>query len=190
MNVSKFLQNLPFQNVSLISKSGADGEVYQDEKYVYKLSIVYDHYHSLSFDKDFNCTIKIINDLSFKPDPAFVDVRKFEELLSGYRQAANGKQKYHIYFYQMPKLLPILEDEKKALHTLLCHEDNNLVKNPNLALMKELSNYLDFDFVKMKKFLSDIEASAYLHLDMHTRNIMKDGSGNFKLIDLDRITTK
>lgn len=190
MNVSKFLQNLPFQNVSLISKSGADGEVYQDEKYVYKLSIVYDHYHSLSFDYDFNQTINILKNLSFKSDPAFVNIIKFQDLLSGYRHAINGKQKYHIYFYQMPKLLPISEDEKKALHTLLCHEDNNLVKKLNLNLIKELSNYLDFDFIKMKKFLSDIEASAYLHLDMHTRNIMKDDSGNFKLIDLDRITIK
>lgn len=182
--------SLPFKKATLISKSGADGEVYESNNIIYKLSIIYDHYHCIDFEKKFSSTIEIIQSLVNYPDPAFVSVLKFENLLSGYREAANNKQKYHIYCYQMPKLFPLTEDEKKVLHSLISHEDNNIQKTFDVALATTLKKHLEFDLDKLVEFSNNISKSKYLHLDMHDRNIMKDMHGNFKLIDLDRITLK
>jgi Ser/Thr protein kinase RdoA (MazF antagonist) len=47
---------------------------------------------------------------------------------------------------------------------------------------------LDFEWDKVVRFYKACTRSEIIHEDIHHRNIMKDDSGNFKLIDLDRIS--
>jgi hypothetical protein len=92
----------------------------------------------------------------------------------------------------MEKLLSLSEDEQKVFHTLLSHEDRNLVKNYSPAerqvILQNLRRGLDFDEGRVSLFVDKLNNSPVQHLDIHTRNIMKDANGNFKMIDLDRLT--
>jgi thiamine kinase-like enzyme len=91
----------------------------------------------------------------------------------------------------MEKLFKISEDERKIFHTILSHEDRNIVKNYPLDKVKKMltgmSYSLDFDYNKVIFFYQNLRDCPLQHLDLHVRNIMKDIDGNFKMIDFDRM---
>jgi len=99
---------------------------------------------------------------------------------------------YKIFYrYSMEVLNPLTDDEWKLFHTLVSHEDSCKVKDLSSHrvnfLIKDLSNYLDYNVDDVKVFCEDLVKSKIKHLDLHPRNIMKDNKGNFKLIDLDNL---
>lgn len=98
---------------------------------------------------------------------------------------------YALYWYVMEKLLPISDDEQKVFHTILSHEDRNIVKNYTSSelekILEGLRRGLDFDAERVKFLCDGIRTSPIKHLDIHPRNIMKNAAGDFKLIDFDRV---
>lgn len=96
------------------------------------------------------------------------------------------------YYYIMELLFNISSDEKKVFHTLLSHEDQNKVKNyspPQVKqILKGMQLGLDFDPQAIQNFLQQLNNSTIKHNDLHPRNIMKNKDGQFKLVDLDRLT--
>jgi serine/threonine protein kinase len=101
----------------------------------------------------------------------------------------NGQQEFLLYYYIMEKLEKISEDEKKVFHTILSHEDQAIEKNIDLFKIEKtlqgMSRGLDFNLKRIMLFCEQIKNSKIKHNDLHPRNIMKHGDGDFKAIDLD-----
>jgi thiamine kinase-like enzyme len=175
---------------------GADGEVFSiinDNTKVIKLGIKYE-YGDEDLDKEYR---RISQGLEY-----FINVQPrvyarvyeqgylgtFSREISSFR---GGKQKFIIYYYTMEKLEKITEDEKKVFHSILSHEDRGIEKkfSPDKVreMLQGMGRGLDFDVEKVTFFYENIKSASVSHLDIHARNIMKNGSGDFKLIDLDRI---
>jgi serine/threonine protein kinase len=97
----------------------------------------------------------------------------------------------HYCYYVTEKLKPLSEDEWKVFHSIISHEDRNIVKNYSDAKIKEilfgLSCGLDFDVKSVTFFCTGLRQSPLKHLDLHPRNIMKDSRGYFKLVDFNRM---
>jgi hypothetical protein len=161
---------------------GSDGEVFDlidKPNVVIKFCAIFED----SEEKEF-AAINILQQLIIQPLSFYAQPFFFSYL---------GRYKEHIlYFYTMEKLLSLSEDEQKVFHTLLSHEDRNLVKNYSPAerqvILQNLRRGLDFDEGRVSLFVDKLNNSPVQHLDIHTRNIMKDANGNFKMIDLDRLT--
>lgn len=168
---------------------GSDGQCFEicglNDK-VIKISGAY------SYEPFYNCqyteTSKVLDYLIINDDPAYVRVHAHMFLGSFPYPIKDGK--CNLYYYTMDKLKKISEDEKKVFHTILSHEDKNIVKNyspPQIKkILSELHRGLDFDFKKITFFCDSLRASKVHHQDLHIRNVMKDLQGNFKLVDLDR----
>lgn len=96
-----------------------------------------------------------------------------------------------LFYYITEKLNSLSKDEYKVFHTIVSHEDKNLVKNYTLdkvaEMLQGLARGLDFDAERIISFYEALQNSPIRHLDLHPRNILKDNSGNFKLIDFNRI---
>lgn len=194
MLVQKFLEknniNLDFDLSSLISDAGADGSVYNiTNNQVLKLSAQFDWNDNLKLD--YKNTCDVLSYLSGKVLPSFANVYSFAHIGRFNRTVFNDViQNYVLYYYTMEKLNPISEDEKRVFHTLLSHEDNNVVKNYSKSKVKEivesLHRALDFDKGKVMMLCDDIRSSVIEHNDLNPRNIMKNDRGDFKLIDFDR----
>lgn len=174
---------------------GADGEVFElEDNKVLKLCI-----YNTSSDADAETKYKYISDvlLTLKNNNAkiFASVYEFGHLGKYTKTLYNNEeQKYILYYYIMEKLNKISEDEKKVFHSILSHEDRGLKKNFSILKIKEMlrgmSKGLDFDTKRVIFFCENIAKQAICHNDIHPRNIMKDNSGNFKLIDFDRCELK
>jgi RIO-like serine/threonine protein kinase len=163
---------------------GADGQVFLLNDLVIKYSVY--------FDKDYTNYKKLKQLFDFiKNDDSnlFVKLFSFDYLLSGERDFYTRKQKYIICSCTMEKLIPLNEDEKKVFHTTISHEDGNKLKpitNNTFDMIKELHNFLSFDYNKMIEFHKKLQTSKINHNDLHVRNVMKDSNNNYKLIDFDR----
>jgi len=172
---------------------GADGQVFElleDNNRVIKLSILYNY-----SDQDIDdCYDQIVKTLSYiqehRPDPC---VRVYEHgcLYRGQRDTYIGTQDFIIYYYVMEKLNKISEDEKKVFHSIISHEDLGIKKNFSESVLKDMlvgmGRGLDFDMEKVLLFDNNIRNSKVRHNDIHIRNIMKTGAGDFRLIDFDRV---
>jgi len=103
---------------------------------------------------------------------------------------SKNENRFALYFYTMEKLEDISDDEKKVFHTIISHEDRNIVKDFSINEVQEklkgLSLGLSFDEKKVIFFYENLKKSYINHNDIHVRNIMKDNQGNFKMIDFDR----
>lgn len=168
---------------------GADGEVFNfiDNK-VIKFSIIYQY--DLDIHHIYSNIEKILLYLqSFQPS-THARVYEYKYLGTCARKTVNGFQPYIFYYYVMEKLNKLSEDEKKIFHTILSHEDKNIIKDYSSKKIKEmlkgLSRGLDFDEKKVTFFCNNFRKTMVQHNDIHVRNIMKDALGNFKLIDFDR----
>jgi len=175
---------------------GSDGEVFEIDNQpdkVIKFCIDYE-----SFDININVHYKqdivpILDYLVASPIQAYARVYSHSYMGIYEREflsSPNGKQKFVLYYYIMEKLYKISEDESKVFHSILSHEDHGIVKDYPLRkiekMLTELSRGLDFDAKKVTLFCENLKSPPVVHLDIHPRNIMKDHSGSFKLIDFDR----
>lgn len=197
MQVVKYLDS-NFQPLlsNLESKvgDGADGEVYNlISGNIAKFSIFFP-WEGESLDLVKKEKVEIVNRVKSLPD-TFVKVINFQHLMDGSRQTVDGSQLFSIYYYEMERLFKISEDEKKVMHSLISHEDSNLKKDFTTqkakSILNGLSFGLDFDFDKVLSFikkLQHLETVGIEYLDYHPRNVMKDSGGNFKLIDIDRMS--
>jgi hypothetical protein len=168
---------------------GADGEVYEisnDSTKVIKFGVFYEReraFDLVGLNKMFHY---MINNSVMGLGRVF----DFHYLGESIREVYRGQQKYYLYYYVMEKLNRISEDESKVFHTILSHEDRNINKNYSpdelQEILKGLSYGLDFDFDKVKDFYSTLQTCPIYHSDIHSRNIMKTNSNDFKLIDFDR----
>ena len=175
---------------------GADGEVFSIvdvPNKVLKLGIFYER-HDKGFEEYYKHIQKVLDFLITAQPDAYAYVYEQGYLGTYTRKAEHwrsGEQKFIIYYYTMEKLNKITDDEKKVFHTILSHEDRGIEKNFSSDKIREMlegmSRGLDFDAEKITLFCDNIKKAPVSHLDIHVRNIMKDGTGNFKLIDLDRV---
>lgn len=181
---------------SEIGFGGADGQVFEilnSPNKVIKISVLYDDFNStLTLEDKYANVSNTLEFLKNKTPLEYACVYE-HEYLGKYNRPFYEKQDgqdYILYYYIMEKLNKISEDEKKVFHSILSHEDRNAVKNFSFLKIKKmlsgLSMGLDFDKEKIILFYESIQTSKIKHLDLHPRNIMKDNSGNFKLIDFDR----
>lgn len=175
---------------------GADGQVFTivgDDSKVIKLGIFYER-HDKKFLQYYKQIQKVLDYLISTQPPAYARVYGQGHLVTASREAPHwrsGRQQFVIYYYIMEKLHDITEDEQKVFHTILSHEDRGIEKKFSPEKIREMlqgmSRALDFDAEKVTLFCEKIKSAPISHLDIHVRNIMKDASGNYKLIDLDRI---
>ena len=180
-------------NVGVRLGDGSNGEclsIVGDPNMVIKLSILYDY--NIGLYKFYEEIRKSINYIIQTKPRAYVNV--YEQGYFGTFSRYSGGQKFILYYYLMEKLQEISEDEARVFHSILSHEDRLIKKNWSSVkidkILKSLSTALDFDASMVKLFLEDIKLSNLIHRDLHSRNIMKTISGNFKLIDLDSLTFK
>lgn len=183
---------IPFAPATKLG-DGADGDVYEivgDPHKVIKFCVMYDRYGSdlITEYEDINKVLCYLE----KHKPA-ICARVYEHafLTDGIQINQEYQLKYLLYYYVMEKLQKITEDEKKVFHSILSHEDRGIIKNFSEAeafdMLMGMSKGLEFDFTKVFNFYDALKESSIKHRDIHVRNIMKDGSGNFRLIDFDRV---
>jgi serine/threonine protein kinase len=200
MNVLSLCQQLCPEKIPVQTEErldgGADGEVFtivgQPDK-VIKFGIFYER-HDKKFLQYFKQIQKVLDHLILTQPSAYARVYDHGHLITSSRKAEHwrsGQQKFVMYYYIMEKLQKTTEDEQKVFHTILSHEDRGIEKNfsPDeiRKMLRGMERGLDFDAEKVTLFCENIRSATISHLDIHVRNIMKDESGNFKLIDLDRI---
>ncbi len=194
MLVYKLCQNLcPEKLVTVGARlgDGADGEVFEltDDR-VIKFCVLYET-GSKKLENTYKYISRVIDHLIAHPSPVFAYV--YEHVFLGeYSRIAwgNQRQRYFLYYYTMEKLNKISDEERKVFDTIVSHEDRGKKKDFSTDQIKEmlsgLAQGLDFDTEKVIYFCGNFKKSPVTHLDIHPRNIMKDGAGNFKLIDFDR----
>jgi serine/threonine protein kinase len=170
---------------------GADGEVFEikeDPNKVIKFCTLFDY--NMDLKKSYKNISQIINYLISNSPQTYAKVFSHKYMGEYSRDTVWGKQKYILYYYTMEKLMKLSEDEKKVFHSLISHEDQGKQKNWSSIKLKEmltgLQTGLDFDRKKVIFFMENFVKIPIIHTDIHPRNIMKDASGNFKLIDFDR----
>ena len=176
---------------------GSDGEVFEienDPNKVIKFCVMYErgdrklepYYHKK--------LAPLIDQLITQPIDTYARVYAHEYMgifSRDFQSSKTGKQKFILYYYLMEKLQRISEDESKVFHSILSHEDRGIEKKFSTEKLREmlegLGRGLDFDAERVIFFCEALRDAPISHLDIHPRNIMKDGSGNFKLIDFDRV---
>ncbi len=195
MQVLNLLQQNNITQIPFLGKElgfGADGQVFElaDDPYrVIKLSVCFDE------EKTYEDVEEILQYLLQYQPLSYATVYEATYLGHYNRQIIRGNtsvlQNYFLYFYVLEKLYKISEDEKKIFHSIISHEDKNITKNYPLSKVKEMldgmSYSLDFDYNKVLFFYQHLQNCPLKHLDLHVRNIMKDGNGNFKMTDFDRM---
>jgi serine/threonine protein kinase len=163
---------------------GSDGEVLEivgDPKKVIKLSAIYDH--PAREIKTYQDVKKVLDHLISTPTDAFVRVYEQGFFGSFSRKSAEWHkdgQDFLMYYYIMDKLEQISVNEFKVFHSILSHEDRKIIK------LIGLSRGLDFDVEKVIIFCNNIANGPIIHDDINPRNIMRNASGDYKLVDLDR----
>jgi serine/threonine protein kinase len=154
--------------------AGVDGEVFEIDNNPFKVIKL-----CLSYDLETN---PVISYLVVYHLPTYAHVYECGHLFEN--------ENFILHYYIMEKLFPITEDESKVFHTIISHEDRNIIKNYSLREIKKilngLSRGLDFDEKRVTFLCENLKKNPVHHLDLHSRNIMKDAQGNFKLVDFDR----
>lgn len=178
---------------------GADGEVLSikdDSHRVLKLGIIYGR-PGESVKRQYEQIEQVLNTVQHEQPRAYVHLYDHGYMGTYSRQIhirprGRAEQDFIIYYYLMDKLDSITEDEGKVFHSILSHEDRGIKKNFSAEKIQEMlqgmSRGLDFDAEKITLFCSNIKEAKLSHLDIAVRNIMKDSVGEFKLVDVDRVT--
>jgi thiamine kinase-like enzyme len=201
--LSLIKHQLPADILSDISdkiSDGADGEVFalkSDPNKLIKLSIIYDQDLNDSPQNliDKYESIRLIHDEIIKNNyDHLCKVYYFSDYFVGSRSTVEGQQYFISYFSIIERLNKTSSDETKVFHSILSHEDQNKNKSYTDDKLKDiltgLSFGLDFNYDNVVGFYNKIKFCKIKHLDVHPRNIMKSGDGNFKLIDFDRMEIK
>lgn len=186
-------------NINLDQKlgDGSDGEVFSlqdDPSKVIKLGVLFGDISEI--EQQYNKLSSVLQFIIDKNPQPYVRVYAQANLgiYSRTLVGSNMSQYFLLYYYIMENLSRISEDEKKVFHSILSHEDNNIMKNYSIDKIKEiligLQKGLDFNFKNIILFCSKIAEAPIEHHDMHIRNIMKTNLDQFKLIDLDSCKIK
>ena len=188
MNIYKYISEFPIVPGKEIG-IGADGQVFDlPNNKAIKYSILFDYNQNIH-----NIFNKRLNVFKTLDENVFVKIYDYKKVLESTRTFDEQNQTYIVYYYVMDKLSKISDDESKVFHTLLSHEDANIIKDYStqqiINICNDLSKFLDFNKNKVMDFIFNYKSSKFIHLDLHPRNIMKLNE-EFKLIDLDRITKK
>lgn len=175
---------------------GADGETFvvaDDPTKVLKLSVIYDRFEDSPKEIYFNQIAPVLDYVMLQRPPMCVTVYEHGYLGEYSRKMAHwrkGVQNFVIHYCIMERLSPLSDDEKRALHSLVSHEDRKIEKDLAPKKIKEivggLARGLDFDQEKVILFCDQLREAFLSHSDIHPRNIMKDDKGYFKLVDFDR----
>jgi serine/threonine protein kinase len=171
---------------------GADGDVYtinNDPSKVIKY-VVYYCWNSENLNQVIEQ--KLATYSAIKADSSlFANLYDYGFIGQDKRITVDGEQDYLLFYCVMEKLDKISPDESKVFHSVVSHEDNNVNKNYSISkiesMLSGLSLGLDFDKGKVVSFIKKIKSCKVKYNDLHPRNIMKDSSGEFKLIDFDRV---
>lgn len=180
---------------------GADGDVYliaNSPDKVIKFVVLYEGKEDI--DRLFLHRMNVLSYLQNNPHQSLAEIFSYGYLGFSYRNQIRYdskdneyiyKQKYILYYYIMERLLPISEDEKKVFYSSISHRDMGDLRQEYSIMeienaINDMASYLVFDKSKAIDFCKNIIALPFNHRDIHERNIMKDKSGNFKLIDFDR----
>jgi serine/threonine protein kinase len=187
---------IPVPTGERLGHDGADGETFEvanDPGKAIKFSIIYDRFPQPPLDIYYRQIIPILDYVMTTRPPMCAHVYEHGYLGEYSRPMPhwrNGVQSFVIHYCIMEKLFSLTEDEKKVLHSLVSHEDRNIKKDLSSNRIKEmlggLACGLDFDSEMVILFCNHLREASLEHLDIHVRNIMKDASGQFKLIDFDR----
>lgn len=179
-----------------LGTDGADGEVFdiigQPDKVIKFCLLLENQVESPKTLEDSYFNIKeVLEYLITNSVDGFAKVYSYDWLGEYSRTVwGNTQEKYFLYYYIMEKLYRTTGDERKVFHSILSHEDRGIIKNYGPEQIKKmlagLSRGLDFDAEKVMLFCDKVRQSPVIHLDVEVRNIMKDISGQFKLIDFDR----
>lgn len=94
------------------------------------------------------------------------------------------------YAVVMEKLVPLSEDENKVFKSIVMEYNGGIALGAAMKHLEELHEWLDFDKEKVVGFYREVNALPMVHRDFHRRNIMKDGSGNFKMVDFELLVIK
>lgn len=198
MQVIKYLDKALFPIVNCIDQKigdGADGEVFTmlNSENLAKFSIFY-CWRNENLDEVIASRLQSYAAVKRHSD-IFVSVFDSRHLVNGVRKIVAGEQEYAIFYYEMEKLLKISDDEIRVFHSIISHEDSNLKKDLNLDKISKtldgLSIGLEFNQKKVINFcksLQNLESLGIHYADLHPRNVMKSKDGDFKLIDIDRIS--
>jgi hypothetical protein len=172
---------------------GADGEVFSIAgcpNKVIKLGVLYDQ---SDIDEKFKNIQRVLDYIKDTRPHAYVRVYEHKYFGKYSRDMVDWPkptQDFILYYYIMEKLIKLSEDEKKVFHTILSHEDRKIDKNYSLKkideMLKSMRRGLDFDEERVILFCNNLKKTSVVQNDLHTRNLMKDETGNFKIIDLDR----
>lgn len=158
--------------------AGADGEVFKSSDKIIKFVEIFDSKKNANLAWN-----KIKRNIEWVMDnnPSnFVRVEDF-----GLVQVFEDNYSI-VYFYLMEKLSDISSDENKLF--------KNIFKDPKAKNLnfceKDLDSYkyFKFDKEKVSNFVLQTKKCKMKHEDIHVKNIMKDDYGNFKFIDLERMT--
>ncbi len=198
MQVIKYLDKSLFPIVDCIDQKigdGADGEVFTmlNSESLAKFSIFY-CWRNENLDEVIASRLQSYAAVRQHSD-IFVNVFDSRHLVNGVRKTVDGEQEYAIFYYEMEKLLKISDDEIRVFHSIISHEDSNLKKDLNLDKISKtldgLSIGLEFNQKKVINFcksIQNLESLGIHYTDLHPRNVMKSKDGDFKLIDIDRIS--
>lgn len=161
---------------------GVDGKAYQnwdDDFKVVKVGFL-DHMHRSG------CTLSVLEDnfdyvLNNKPE-AYVTVHDYG--------CFDCKSCNVSYFVMMEKLKKLTNVEAGTIPNLAINAQN-LYKKPKkkqVGLTADQTDFIKNLGPKKKKFVQNIWKSGLIHNDIHAGNIMKNDDGDYKLIDLDRLS--
>jgi serine/threonine protein kinase len=189
---------------------GNDGEVFalaDEPDNAIKFSVLYAPFGEEPYDIYRQRVLPVIQYV-MQTQP-YVCVRVFEhQYLGCYSRPMalwqKEQQQFVLHYSIMEKLEPLTQDETKVFHTLISHEDRNVFKDlaPDVVAQKlhGLARGLDFDPAVVTLFLEQLHTMAarrlqerdhqtqLVHRDLEPRNIMKDKTGHYRLIDLDKAT--
>jgi thiamine kinase-like enzyme len=187
-------EKIPFSPIELLGK-GSDGEVYsiREQNKVIKYCAIYDWFQLDDFkNKSYSQINGILSYIENHNPHGYARVYEHGFLFSDVRRLEYEYQEYIIYFYVLEKLYKISYDETRVFNTILSHLDMNRVSRyTDIELNNILFNLnkgLEFDIDEVLFFNNAINKCAIKHNDIHSRNIMKDSVGKFKLVDFDRST--
>ena len=192
-------EKIPVKTAERLGQDGADGEVFaivNDLNRVIKFSIIYDEdgYIDQSPRADYQkYVVPVLDYLLTNKLPVCATIYEhgcLGEYSRDMKYWKNGIQNFLIHYCIMERLFPITEDENKVFHSLISHEDRLIEKKfPSKKIEKMvegLKRGLDFDAKMVMLFCEQLRDSKVKQGDLHSRNVMKDIDGYFKIIDFDR----
>lgn len=175
---------------------GADGQVFEvlgDPTKVIKICGLF-QLPNHDLEREYLQRSQVLDYLIRNPSPAHARVYEHVKLGEWERMFDHHPQRYILHYCVMERLNELSEDEKKVFHSILSHEDRGIIKNFPLtklqAILQGLRLGLEFSAERVMIFLEELQKSKVRHLDLHQRNVMVDGQGNYRLIDFDRCLLK